>query len=222
MVGLPAQLADGSVEVEGAFAFADLSGEELRELVVASVEMKGAVAFDGLFGFLLNAECECADLAMIGRVESFDVAGDGFAFFGRGLLLSDVVGEGLVGAGEVFQAFKEMESSTARTRAFAKSVVFEAELCSAAFVGYEVGFVDEGPELGWTAMEELGAQLDGLTGYVLGEDAAADSVAGLEDGDYEARVSEGAGGGESGDARADDEDVGLVWHQEIRCPVWWG
>ena len=66
-----------------------------------------------------------------------------------------------------------------------------------------------GPEFGWAAVDELGAELDDLVGFADGVDAAADSGAGFEEGDGPACFGEGAGGGEAGHAGSDDEDVGM-------------
>ena len=85
---------------------------------------------------------------------------------------------------------------------------FGGDLLAGALVEGEAGFVDEVEELGWLAVDELGAELDGGVADVLGEDAAADAGLGFEDGDAEAGLGEGAGGGEAGHAGTEDEDVG--------------
>ena len=66
-------------------------------------------------------------------------------------------------------------------------------------------------ELGWAAVNELGTELDELIAEALGEDAAADAIAGFNDADAEAALGEGAGAGETGDAGARDEDVEGIW-----------
>lgn len=59
-------------------------------------------------------------------------------------------------------------------------------------------------------MDELRAELDGegQAGLVLGEDAPADAVARLDDGDTPARAGKLTRGGETRGARADDDGVG--------------
>jgi hypothetical protein len=58
-------------------------------------------------------------------------------------------------------------------------------------------------------VHELGAELDrdGDARVAGGEDAPADAVARLENGEPESRVAQGPRGGEPGGAGADDQDV---------------
>ena len=60
-------------------------------------------------------------------------------------------------------------------------------------------------------MEKLGAELDGCgrARIAVREDAPADAVARFEDFCANAALAQGAGGGESGRACADDDDLGL-------------
>ena len=62
-------------------------------------------------------------------------------------------------------------------------------------------------------MNELGAELDGDGGraVAMGKDAATYSIARFDDYDVESLFDELTGGGESGSACADDDDV-CFWH----------
>ena len=72
-------------------------------------------------------------------------------------------------------------------------------------------FVDEGPEFGRAAVDELGAELDEAAAFdLLRQDSAADAGFGFEDADAEAAFGEGACRGEAGHAGTEDEDVGIV------------
>ena len=88
-----------------------------------------------------------------------------------------------------------------------------AEHGAVALDGGGAGFVDEGPEFGGAAVDELGAELDDAAAFdFLREDAAADAGSGFEDADAEAAFGEGAGGGEAGHAGTEDEDIDIVGH----------
>ena len=61
-------------------------------------------------------------------------------------------------------------------------------------------------------MDKLGAELDVSVAVIrmLGEDAAADAIAGFEKGDSEAGGGQFCSSGKPGDSRADDEHVGTL------------
>ena len=95
--------------MDDAFVFCDAAGEVGGELGVAAAEAVGSVAFDEALGFLLCAERGGADLAVVCGVEAFDVADGGDAVFGGDGFAVEILCEGEVGAGEVFEFFEWVE-----------------------------------------------------------------------------------------------------------------
>ena len=122
--------------------------------------------------------------------------------------MAEKVVEGLVGGG-AGEGFEE-RGHVVEARGFAGAVGGGDEVLAAGFDGGEAGFVEEGPEVGVEAVDEFGAEFDGTGGLggVEGGDAASDAVAGFEDEGVEVALAEVAGGGEAGDAGAEDEEVG--------------
>ena len=202
-VWLPAEAADGGVEAD-----VEVLGEVAGDGVVAGEEAEVAVFVDFVGGAVFGVEPVGADEFLAGGVEAFDEAGDGRFGFGIGVGVAEEVVEGLVGggAGEGF----EKRGHFVEARGFAGAVGGCGEVFAAGFDGGEVGFVEEGPEVGVEAVDEFGAEFDGDGGLggAEGGNAASDAVAGFEDEGGEVALAEVAGGGEAGDAGAEDEEVG--------------
>ncbi len=194
-------------------------GEVGGELVVAAAQAVVVIAFDGVFGLLLCAERGCADLAMIGGVEAFDVADDGAAVFGGDGFAVEILGEGDVRAGEVFQFFEWVEEGTEFVGASVEAGVFvEADLCAAALVGLKPGLFDEGPQLRGAAVDELRAELDGLSRRCAASGCGRRCGPALRGrAPSDAGLGQGAGCGEAGHACADDEDFGVRLGHAVRC-----
>ena len=219
--GGPMDGVDAGAEVELAAGGEETIGEEVRQAVVALADVGDAIAVDGVFGGLLDAERDGADLVGVGGVEAFDVADGGLTEIGVSgeLGVSEEVVEADVGAGEGAELLDGVEHAVTSVAVGGEMAVFEAELRAFAFAKSEAGFGDEGEELGRAAVDELGTELDDLVADTLREDAAADAVGGFDDADAETAIGEGAGAGETGDAGAEDEDVVGVCGR-VRRPAW--
>ncbi len=78
------------------------------------------------------------------------------------------------------------------------------------------GFVDEGPELGGAAVDELGAELDGSATFDFPrEDSSADVWFGFEDADAQAAFGKRSRGYEAGHAGTEDEHIDIVRQVEF-------
>jgi hypothetical protein len=93
-----------------------------------------------------------------------------------------------------------------------------------ALDGFSADFVDEGPEFGGAAVDELGTEFDGSTAFdFLRQDSAADAGFGFEDADADVAFGEGACRREAGHAGTEDEDIDIVgqmgsaFHFFLRC-----
>ncbi|CDZ87274.1 hypothetical protein RHRU231_230102 [Rhodococcus ruber] len=75
--------------------------------------------------------------------------------------------------------------------------------------GAQTQFVEEGDQGGLVGGHPLTADLEHRSVDRVGPGAAADAVAGFEDGDPQARLSQAVGGGQAGRSRPDDDDVTL-------------
>ncbi len=76
---------------------------------------------------------------------------------------------------------------------FVKCALLEVQVGPVELVGFESGFVDQGPEFRRLAVDELGAELDNFRAFAVGEDAAADTGAGFEERDRVACFGELSG-----------------------------
>jgi hypothetical protein len=169
------------------------------------------------FRLLLDGERVYADLAVVGGIETLDVADDLLAFFRRELLKGRVVGEGEVGAFPLFELVQKFEY-VALFVAFAKFSVFVAAVIAIQRVGFEAGFPDKVPEFGRAAVDEFSAEFEDLALFTKGADAATDTISSFKDEHTSACLSEKPGGGESGHAGANDQyALTCRVHQSIGC-----
>ena len=74
---------DGAGELDAGASFTYFSGEEVGEAIVAFANAEEVLAVNLFFSVLLNGERMDADLAIVGSIESLDVADDLFALFRR-------------------------------------------------------------------------------------------------------------------------------------------
>ena len=126
VAGVPVDAFYESVKEEVAACCGESFGEELGETVVACADSEDAVPFGGVFGCLLEAEGEGADDAVVGGVEAFNVADDGWALVCGDLFQVEVVGEGEVGLGPAFE-FVEDDGGGVAFVFGGDSAVFEAD-----------------------------------------------------------------------------------------------
>ena len=226
----PMDGVNAGVEAERAAGGAKAVGEEVWQTIVALTDVRDAVAIDGVFGGLLDAEGDGADLCCICGIEAFDVAGGSGAevVAGGEAGLSEEVTEAEIGAGEGTELLDGIEHTGTALTPGGEMAVFEAELGAVALAQGEACFRDESEELGWSSVNELGAKLDNLIGDTLREDTAADAISRFHKADLKTTLSEDAGADKAGDAGTCDEDVerleGMVgdgWcvtcHRELRC-----
>lgn len=169
------------------------------------------------FGMLLNCERVDADLAIIGGVEALNVADDLLALLWRQILEGRVIGESEVGSLPILNLMQKSEglrlliTLSEFPLSVAAVVTFER-------VGVKVGLADEVPEFRWSAMDELGTQLDDLIPLAHCENAATNTIASLEDKYPSTGLGENAGGRETRHSGAHDQNA-LIYriHQVIGC-----
>jgi len=80
---LPFNPFDWAGELNAGSRFAHFSCQELGQTVVALPDSIEVVTMDFFFSVLLDGEGMDADLAVVGSIETLDVADDVFAFLGR-------------------------------------------------------------------------------------------------------------------------------------------
>jgi len=158
------------------------------------------------FRLLLDGERVYADLAVVGGVESLDVADDLLVFFRRQPLKRRVVGEGEVGAFPFFELAEEFEY-LALLVALPEFAVFVAAVLAVKGIGFQASLADEVPEFGRSAVDEFSTELEDFALFTKGTDAATHTISSFKDEDPPACLGEKPGGGEPGHAGADNQNA---------------
>lgn len=188
--------------------------KDLNQLLVSAFDAKGAVAFDLLVGGAAVDQPVNADIVGIGGVESADISSG--ALLGiliavsrktpREKLLKGFIGMLIIHGVENFFGFTEKIAGLELSAAHAPEIAFN-------FCGQDVVGLQRLPDFGSQTVDEFSAKFYyGISGgVVLGEDAASDAVAGLENPDRQSGVSQINGRGEAGGSGSDDEHVGHLF-----------
>jgi len=171
----PLNSFDRAGELDAPTCFADFSGEELRQAIIAFANAEDVFAMDFFLRVLLDGEGMDADLAIVGCIEALNVVDDLFTLLRRELFERRVVGQGEIGAFPFFELAQEFEDS-ALIVTLLKFIVLLAVICAVESVGMKAGFADEVPELGWMAVNEFGPKFKDLIVFPEGADSATDPV----------------------------------------------
>ncbi len=207
--GLPDDGMDTGVEGEDSSGGLEALGDEPGKAIIAVAEAPDAVSVDGILGGLLLREGPDRGLGGVRGVESLDVGERLVPRRSGDDRLVEILGEGDVRTAVVLELLEGflwgvlvIVPGTA-----VRGTAFRADEVTGALVGGEVGLFDERPETGRATVDELGAELDDLTGGAESQDAATDPVLRFQQGDAQAGFGEASGGGESGDSRTNDHHV---------------